>query len=171
MKIREDKITMVNTMAERENVLIPVFKWNGQKYGNCSIKRIFAILDNHELGKATYKYESRTNSFETELPMIQIPTGVIALRVSLVGNIYKCRLQVNSLIESSPHTLGHFRPYKSNHLVVLINEGVDLNQVIQDLENRMVIVDPNPIDADEMIKLNSDPHCWLRQDSEPFLIS
>ena len=102
MKNNEEVMIMESSMMKRENVLIPVFKWNGQKYGNCSIKRIFAILDNHELEKAAYKYESGINSFKTELPMIQIPTGIIALKVSLVDNIYRCRLQLNDLIESSP---------------------------------------------------------------------
>lgn len=156
---------------------VPVFNWNSRPYRQVSLTRLFDIIDNHELGKSTRHYDWGCLSGcvdtvfleEKRLPMIQLPEEVIGFKVNVTNNIYRCRLQINYIVESLPYTLGHFRPYKSNHIVVLVDGSTEVDQVIQDLEDRMVIVDHTPIDPNEMIKLTSDPYSWLRSESNPTL--
>ena len=174
--MKEKNNTSVGMM---KNNRIPVFGWNGQASGQVSLTRLYKIIDNHKLGKSTRVYDwgclSGSQDIisleESRLPMIQIPKGMIGLRVDVVNNVYRCRLQINHAIESIPYILGHFRPYKSNHLVVLVHNKVELNQVIQDLEETMVIVDHNPIGSDEMIKLTSDPYSWFREHTKTLALS
>lgn len=96
---------------------------------------------------------------EDRLPMILVPEGLVGIRINFTDNVYKCRLQMNNIIESSPYTLGHFRPYGSDYIVVLMKEDIDFTQVLLDLN--MLIFDPTPIGCDEMIRLTYDPHSWL----------
>ncbi len=156
--------------AKCRSVSIPVFNWNSEEYGYCSLNRIFNIISNHELGLAVGRYDWGSLSGSTDvvdeeinkLPQIKIPSGIIGLRISLTNNYYYGRLQLNHVIESLPYTLGHFRPCKSNDVIVLIDENVSLLQVINDFENEAILINKEIIPCDEMIKLTSDPHCWLR---------
>jgi len=150
-------------VVKRDSVLVPVFRWNGQAYGEHSLERVFAMLNNPQLDKAVALHDrGMEEQVRNVLPQVKVPSGLIGVRISLTDNYYHGRLQLNHVIESLPYTVGHFRPYRSNDVIVLLDESLTMDQVINDFEDEVVVIGKTPVPSDEMIRLTRDPHAWLR---------